>query len=176
MRDRVVRILLAAGLLVTLYAAAWLWPTLPDTPPIQGLHGAPEPLWPAFMDPELAWLEMDADILARVALEEDPSAAASVMWVVINRARERPSPVLLETVATPGAFHGLRERTPLRTPWDRRQWDRLQAIAWDVLLGLQADPTGGATHFHRTGTWTPPWAPQEAQWVSRGAHVFYRGA
>ena len=123
-------------------------------------------------DPELSWLEMDADILARVALEEDPSAAASVMWVVINRADGG----LLETVATPGAFHGLRERTPLRTPWDRRQWDRLQAIAWDVLLGLQADPTGGATHFHRTGTWTPPWAPQEAQWVSRGAHVFYRGA
>lgn len=164
------RVGLAAALLVAAYALAWLWPTLPPTPAYQGLHGGPEEVGPAYPDPELAWLEMDADILARVALEEDPHAAAAVMWVVLNR---RAPGQLLEEVATPEGFHGLRQLSPVVTPWDHRRWGRLQETARSVLLGLVADPTGGADHFHRHGSWTPPWAPQAASWVHLGRSCFY---
>lgn len=146
----------------------WHYGRLVCLPEVPDPRPAP-PSWAPAMDPETAWLEMDADLLARVALEEDPRAAAAVMWVVINRADGR----LLEEVATPKAFHGLRHRTRLVTPWDLRRWGRLQETAWKVLLGLLPDPTGGADHFHRAGTWTPPWAPEAASWRILGSHAFY---
>jgi len=172
---RLCRVTLGVGLLVALYAAAWILPdeVLPEAPECYLSATWTGCGWEygsvVCFDPELAWLEMDVDILAGVALNEDPTAPAAVMWVVLNRAEGQ----LLETVATPAAFHGLREETPIVTPWDRRRWARLREVAWDVLLGLRNDPTGGARHFHRRGTWTPPWAPERASWVSLGAHHFY---
>lgn len=43
-----------------------------------------------------------------------------------------------------------------------------------VLQGLVPDPTSGATHFHRVGTWVPPWAPGPARRRTFGSHEFYR--
>ena len=138
----------------------------------------------------IAWLEMDADVLADVALGEDPNALAAVMWTVINRQRSStlwdstPYEPLIEQVVQSGHAYGTMKRGRFipagsqapKSRWKHRRmaWEFAQTMAWDVLLGLQPDPTGGATHFHRRGTWTPSWAPERAQWIRRGAHEFYR--
>lgn len=129
-----------------------------------------------------AQLDMDARLLAGLALGEDPDAPVAVMWVARNRAAGRP---VLEAVTERQAF-GTVLRGRFRPSWSldptRRSRHplyatalaRAEVLARGVLSGAIQDPTGGATHFHRRGTWIPPWAPEEDVWTDLGAHAFYR--
>jgi hypothetical protein len=136
-------------------------------------------------DPLEAWREMDVDVLADVALGEDPDAVAAVAWTVLNRSRESGRILALEvrrgraygTVAG-GRFLPAWSQVPGRR-WIRYypgEWWRARRIARAVLEGRLPDPTGGATHFHREETWVPPWAPEPTEWVLIGQHAFYEEA
>jgi len=150
------------------YALAWWFtfhlvaqPDLPD--PCRAEQAAT-------FDPVAAWTEMDADVLAAVAKVEDPEAGAAVMWTVVNRDGGHD---LAAAAARPHQY----------APWLGRRWrhrlDRAQLadlryLALRVLAGEVPDPTRGATHFHRRGTWTPPWAPHRRAWRDFGSHHFYK--
>lgn len=168
------RRLLAAAILV--YVGVLLaeprFETWPDPPP--PVPGAEE-------GPLEAWREMDADVLADVALGEDPDAVEAVAWTVLNRARL--SGRLVEQEVQDGHAYGSVvgdrwvpswRRAPGRrwrgAPWE---WRRAVETALRVLRGEVPDPTRGATHFHRHGTWAPPWAPAPSQWEDVGQHHFY---
>lgn len=138
---------------------------------------------PTIVDAHEAQLEDDARRLADVAMGEDRDAAVAVMWVVLNRAGGRP---VLEAV-TEGRAFGSMIRGRFHPSWSLDPYDRwrhpmsvaemhrLEGVAQAILLGYIPDPTGGATHFHRIGTWTPPWAPTRDEWTRHGVHVFYVG-
>jgi hypothetical protein len=150
------------------------------------LPGVPDPLpaAPALVlpHPEDAWLEMDAALLADVALGEDPEALEAVMWTVLNRRQFDGQ--LLEVVIQHRQSYGSVRKGRFWPSWGRvpgsrwrtrpRTWARALEAAYGVLLGFSPDPTRGATHFHRRGTWTPPWAPAPAGWTLWGSHHFYR--
>lgn len=149
------------------------WPTVRDQrpgPQVISLPGADEAL-----------LEADAGTVAALAVAEDPGAVEAVAWVVLNRAREGRKTVL-EVVGARrqfGTTRGGRWRAswPRSSTWRRRHAELIQdAIrrARPVLEGRIADPTGGSTCFHRSGTWTPPWAPHARSWRRFGSHWFYR--
>lgn len=138
---------------------------------------------PTVTDAVQAQLEDDALLLADVAMGEDRDAAVAVMWVVLNRANGRP---ILEAVTEGhafgsmirGEFHPSWTMDPYerwRHPLSIAELHRFEGIAQAILLGYIPDPTGGATHFHRVGTWTPPWAPSRDEWERYGRHVFYVG-
>jgi hypothetical protein len=124
---------------------------------------------------------MDGLVLAGVALGEDRDAAVAVMWTVLNRAKGRP---IIEAI-TEGHAYGTMKGGEFLPSWSLdpyRRWShplshaelrRLEGVAQAVLLGYIKDPTGGATNFHRVGTWTPPWAPSRDEWEQYGRHVFY---
>lgn len=125
--------------------------------------------------------EADAEVLAQLATAEDPEAPAAVAWVVLNRAGCRPpglsgcrAPVL-EVVRARRQF-GTSLRGVWRAAWSPRGESsvRARAVVSAVLQGLVADPTDGATCFHRVGTWVPPWAPARGRWKVLGSHAFYR--
>ena len=117
----------------------------------------------------------DAALLAMVAKTEDPQAGEAVMWTVINRARATGR-TPREEATRPRAYHGLETSRADWTAGDRAQLARLERRAAAVLAGRVPDPTGGATHFHRVGSWTPAWAPGEESWTRLGSHAFYRAA
>lgn len=135
-----------------------------------------------------ALIEMDAALLGAVAKQEDAEAAEAIAWVVLNRAGCEIGPKGYAcarpflTVVTEGRAFGTWLSGRWRPSWGRR-WthalDRAQLAQVEgdvaaVLLGYVPDPTGGATHFHRLGTWVPPWAPAPSEWRTFGAHAFYR--
>jgi spore germination cell wall hydrolase CwlJ-like protein len=127
-----------------------------------------------------AELEADAFLLAQLATGEDPRAGAAVAWVALNRSGCRVAPLrcrepLLRTVSAHRQFGTVRRGVwhPAWTPSSPARSD-VQREVWRVLLGAVPDPTGGATHFHRLGTWTPPWAPSRRAWRVHGSHAFYR--
>jgi len=171
-----------------LAGAGWVTVAMAMVIPLAMLDGAdlPKPkhhyhAWPK-VHPVDAWMEMDADLLADVALGEDSEALAAVMWVVLNR--RKPGEALEATIQNGQAFGSMRGGR-FRPSWHRvpgRRWARFypghwaqaQETAWDVLLGLSDDPTGGADHFHRAGTWRPSWAPPRGFWTLVGSHHFYR--
>lgn len=180
---------LAVGLALWAQVDAW-WrapsPPIITRPVIIMATGIPM----AVGDPVGAWLEMDVDVLADVALGEDPWALAAVMWTVVNRAGcptlpGAPCAELLEAVVRRGQAYGSVRRGRFRRSWSSRPgafWARFRPRRWaeareralSVLLGRVPDPTGGADHFHRRGTWRPPWAPDAACWRDVGRHHFYR--
>ncbi len=162
---------------VALGVGAWLYPE----PPLPSITAKIATMAMVDPDPELLWVEMDADLLADVAMGEDPDALAAIMHVVLNR-RQGDEP--LEYTIQNGRAFGTRRAGRFYPAWSRTpgarwarfypgQWANAQGVAWRVLLGLQGDPTGGADHFHRRGTWTPSWAPQDSTWVLVGSHFFY---
>jgi spore germination cell wall hydrolase CwlJ-like protein len=129
--------------------------------------------------PDDATLEMNATLLAAVARAEDPNAPAAVMWVVRNRARAWHRNDLFRAVFDGESF-GTRKKLggawePIRTNWPRNaRMIQLESLAIQVLLGKRKDPTGGATNFHRVGTWEPPWAPPLNMRKVFGSHYFYK--
>jgi hypothetical protein len=152
----------------------------------------PEVVQPTMFEPDTtiylpdvldATFEMDAALLATVARAEDPRAPTAVMWVVLNRAAKYHDGDIYAAVMTGESFGTLRvweEGQPAEWRRIRLNWPRnhrqiqLEDLAYKVLLGFVHDPTGGATHFHRMGTWEPPWAPPLAQRQIFGSHYFYQ--
>lgn len=162
--------------LTAMLRVAW-WPDeLPQSPtPVW-----PEPLSGPSYNAVDALLEMDAALLRDLAMGEDPRAPVAVVWVALNRARcggtdfldcDRP---IVEAVTSGRAF-GTWKRGQWRPSW-AREWNApdVEGAVYAVMLGYVPDPTGGATHFHRAGTWTPPWAPKRDQWEMHGSHWFYK--
>lgn len=136
---------------------------------------------PAMPSADRALLEADAQLLAELAVAEDPLAVAAVTWVVVNRSRASSRPLLAEVVAH--RQFGTRIRGRWFASWPRTsRWRKAHALKVAaalevvrlVLGGQLPDPTGGATAFHRLGTWTPPWAPGPTRWKVLGRHSFYR--
>ncbi len=153
----------------------------------------PEPPSIVALDPDIGWLEMDLDVLADVALGEDPNALHAVMWTVLNRRSEAlagrrwdstPIAPILEQVVQSGRAYGTMWGGSFRPAWSQdpakrwryqpRRWQTARHIALIILTGHSEDPTGGATHFHRRFTWRPPWAPDRAEWIDVGSHHFYQ--
>jgi len=138
-------------------------------------------------DAEFGRMEMDVNLLAEIAMAEDPIAGSAVMWVIVNRSQESGCPLLAEVIRE-RAFGTHRTWSDGRHEWrpawwpgkqwshplDRAMLRRLRRLAWGVLLGEVPDPTGGSTHFHATGTWRPSWAPDPDTWVEVGRSQFYR--
>lgn len=179
-RVRKLRYLLALSL--GLYAAF----TLGYVPAALPTPSTPTTLeLPAYQIPtaDEAWFTMDADLLANMARGEDPKAVEAVTWVALNRAGCEAAPDFLRCerpiaeVVTEGRAFGTMKNGVFIPSWTR-DWDdpevegRVQAI----LYGYVPDPTGGSTHFHRRGTWTPPWAPKPQAWQQFGSHWFYKEA
>ncbi len=54
-----------------------------------------------------------------------------------------------------------------------RAWERSQAVARHVMLGLAPSVTNGATHYHADYV-SPYWAPQLVHTDTIGTHIFYR--
>jgi hypothetical protein len=174
-------LLLAVGVLVVA-----LTHSEPPLPPIANPGGS---VWeaPSYLPshPDDATLEMDARLLASLALAEDPQAPAAVMWTAVNRARACGCS-LLEAITT-GQAYGTTKRWSSGTvewrpswgrkwssAWAHQKLDQFEVLAYRVLTGLDPDPTYGATHFHRRGTWEPPWAPPLTARLLLGSHYFYR--
>lgn len=141
---------------------------------------AARPDVPARVDAGAAELEADAFLLAQLATGEDPRAPVAVAWVALNRAGCQVAPLrcrvpLLQIVSARRQFGTIKGGAwyPAWTPGSFARTD-VQAEVWKVLRGAAPDPTGGATHFHRVGTWTPPWAPARRSWRVYGSHAFYR--
>jgi hypothetical protein len=174
------RVAAAALLIASISTSAVFAPVdLPDvrrTPTVERTHQI------ATIHPDDARLEMDARLLASVARAEDPEAPTAVMWVVKNRAIHWYRGDLTRAVTDGEAFGTRYTRGPNAGKWVpiSLNWPRtprmmeLEALAYKVLLGQRRDPTGGATHFHRVGTWEPPWAPPLNMRKVFGAHYFYK--
>lgn len=58
-------------------------------------------------------------------------------------------------------------------PTESRAWDQALRLARRSLLGLEEDPTGGATHYHATYV-RPRWASVFEDTARIGQHIFYR--
>lgn len=152
---------------------AWMSTSCP--PPALRSEPAPAPVAELRYSAEVGEAEMDINLLADVAMAEDPSAGVAVMWTIINRSRESGRSYL--DVVSDGEYHGYQTVDSWRRwrhPLDRAEVIRLRETARLILLGLVPDPTRGATHFHALGTWLPPWAPGPRARVDVGASTFYR--
>jgi hypothetical protein len=180
---RIKRARYALALLVSIYVAWMIGYVAPSPPDIR----TPTTIsLPSYRIPEAteAQLVMDADLLANMARGEDPNAIDAVTWVALNRAGcefledskydcDRP---ILEVV-TEGRAFGTMKNGRFIPSWTR-DWNdpEVEGRVYVILYGLMPDPTGGSTHFHRIGTWTPTWAPPAREWQRFGSHAFYREA
>lgn len=179
MAQRFLRIGVALAAALLAIFAPWCAPDacLPRLEPYRGPIFEP----PAAPDALSAQLAMDRDLLADLALGEDPEALAAVMWTAVNRSRESGRPLFHEV--RNGRAYGTRRAGRWLPAWrwqpGRRwrhypaDWARAQRVAERVLRGELPDPTAGATHFHRAGTWIPSWAPPPGEWTRVGSHEFY---
>ena len=61
----------------------------------------------------------------------------------------------------------------LKTPPMGRNWERAKTIAAHVLMNLNVDSTGGATHYHATYV-DPIWSAGLIKTDKIGMHIFYR--
>lgn len=181
----------AANVAVLIIAALLPIPMESGMPPVSepALFRAPEPEAP---EAGAAWVEMDAAILAGLATAEDPHAAGAVSWVLLNRAgctflTDAPPPAyscarsLMAEATARHAFGTIRVWPGDTEPSWRPAWypgrpaaPGAELTAAAILAGSLPDPTGGATHFHRVGTWVPPWAPHPRARQRFGSHEFYR--
>ena len=159
-------------------------------PPLPYVATTSASVWeaPALVVPHAddAAMQMDAHLLASLALAEDPHAPAAVMWTALNRSQACGCS-LLEVITT-GEAYGTRKRwvntgrvewrpswgRTWHTAWAQQKLDQFEVLAYMVMIGMKHDPTGGATHFHRRGTWEPPWAPPLTARLLLGSHYFYR--
>ncbi len=103
-----------------------------------------------------------------------------VMAVIRNRAGGNPE-LFTRTVLQRYQFSALNDITSGRTSLWRaiqrakkdRMWSAALQIVDDAVLDSWHDPTGGATHYTRTGERTR-WTRSLARTTTIGAHSFYR--
>ena len=102
---------------------------------------------------------------------------AAVGHVVMNRVRSSAFPGDVCAVIRQGGEAG-----PCQFSWwcdgrsdvatDRAEYDRVVAVARDILQGKLSDPTNGANMFHNLGV-TPSWAKAAKLRARIGEQVFY---
>lgn len=104
----------------------------------------------------------------------------SVMSVIRNRAHGQPE-LFMPTVVRPKQFSALNQHTAGRETLARMvaraqrdaMWPTALQIVDEAVQDAWDDPTGGATHYTRTGERTS-WTRSLAKTVTIGAHSFYR--
>jgi spore germination cell wall hydrolase CwlJ-like protein len=124
--------------------------------------------------------ELVATCLILEAASQGDFGMRGVMAVVRNRARGLPE-LFAPTVLRPKQFSAFNQATSGREPLARliarakrdRMWPTALTIVDDALRVDWHDPTGGATHYTRTGERTA-WTRSLANTVTIGAHAFYR--
>jgi hypothetical protein len=175
------RILAISLLSAVSMASSAQFAPLPD---VKNIHKVSSPIQAREVHALDATFEMDVSLLATVALAEDMKAPTAVMWVVRNRARAWHRGSLLAAV-TFGESFGTRKVWIPGQPSEWRPIDlkgfpnhplrkSFENTATLILLNRLKDPTGGATNFHRIGSWDPPWAPELSNRRIFGSHYFYR--
>lgn len=138
----------------------------------------------SFEIPKYALSEWEREIVAACLILEAANQGdygmRGVMAVIRNRARGLPE-LFAQTVLREKQFTALNKLTSGRESWWRlirraqrdRMWDTALQIVDDATLDTWRDPTGGATHYTRTGERTS-WTRSLARTVTIGRHAFYR--
>lgn len=124
--------------------------------------------------------ETVAACLVLEAANQGDFGMRSVMSVIRNRARGQPE-LFAPTVLRPKQFSALNQLTAGRETLARVvgrarrdvMWSTALRIVDDAVHDAWHDPTGGATHYTRTGERTP-WTRSLAKTVTIGSHSFYR--
>lgn len=124
--------------------------------------------------------ETVAACLVLEAANQGDFGMRSVMSVIRNRARGQPE-LFAPTVLRPKQFSALNQLTTCRETLARTisrarrdaMWSTALRIVDESVHEAWHDPTGGATHYTRTGERTP-WTRSLAKTVTIGSHSFYR--
>lgn len=124
--------------------------------------------------------ETVAACLVLEAANQGEHGMRSVMAVIRNRARGLPE-IFALTVLRPKQFSALNLHTSGQESLWRviqrakrdRTWPLALALVEESLDDRWQDPTGGATHYTRTGERTP-WTRRLAKTAIIGEHAFYR--
>jgi spore germination cell wall hydrolase CwlJ-like protein len=124
--------------------------------------------------------ETVAACLVLEAANQGDFGMRSVMSVIRNRARGQPE-LFMQTVLRPKQFSALNQLTAGRETLARTlararrdaMWPTALKIVDESVHDAWHDPTGGATHYTRSGERTP-WTRSLAKTVTIGAHSFYR--
>ena len=137
-----------------------------------------------FQIPKYSLTSLERETVAACLILEAASQGdygmRSVMSVIRNRARGLPE-LYSPTVLREKQFSALNKVTSrqesLRQAINRAKRDRMWPVALkivdDAVKDEWHDPTGGATHYTRTGERTH-WTRRLAKTVTIGAHSFYR--
>jgi N-acetylmuramoyl-L-alanine amidase len=139
----------------------------------------------------LADMETFARTIWGEARGESEEGQAAVAWVMRNRvmaarafiARQKRAHPLYGDGTLTGACRAPRQFSAwnvedvnraklLQTDFQNTDYCRAFAIACEVWGGLMADPTSGATHYHRSDI-EPKWAKAMQATALIGAHMFY---
>lgn len=155
-----------------------------DPPPVPVLSFEAPPPLVSFSVPKYTLTARERELLAAClvleAANQGEFGMRSVMAVIRNRARGFPE-LFAPTVLRAKQFSALNSVTAGRESLARilarakrdRMWPSALSIVDDALHESWADPTGGATHYTRTGERTP-WTRSLAKTVIIGGHSFYR--
>ncbi len=152
--------------------------------PVPQLDLEPTPPTISFSIPKYTLTPLERETVAAClvleAANQGDFGMRSVMAVIRNRARGLPE-LFAPTVLRAKQFSALNTVTAGRESLARilarakrdRTWPTALAIVDDALHESWNDPTGGATHYTRTGERTP-WTRSLAKTATIGAHSFYR--
>lgn len=124
--------------------------------------------------------ELVAACLVLEAASQGERGMRGVMAVIRNRSHGKPE-LFATTVMREKQFSALNKLTSgretlwrtLRRAQHDRMWSTALTIVDDATQDTWKDPTGGATHYTRTGEHTP-WTRALARTVTIGRHAFYR--
>ena len=109
---------------------------------------------------------------------------ASVADVVLNRVQDTRYPSTICGVVYQGKknANGTMKRNACQFSWycdgrsdlvhEDKAWAKSIDLAFDVLMGVTADNTHGATHYYNPSKADPHWAQQYAMTAQHGNHVF----
>lgn len=155
---------------------------LRDPVPITAVEAPKPPV--LFAIPKYALSERERETVAAClvleAANQGDFGMRSVMAVIRNRARGLPE-LFAPTVLRVKQFSALNKLTAGRESLDRvvgrakrdAMWPTALQIVNDALASAWHDPTGGATHYTRTGE-RNRWTRTLARTVTIGEHSFYR--
>ena len=102
----------------------------------------------------------------------------AVANVVLNRVEDRRYPndvcaVVWQPYQFSWTHDGRSDQVRVRTPRERRVWERIVDISVAALTGHVEDPTNGATHYHANYV-RPAWASRLKRLVQIERHIYYR--
>jgi spore germination cell wall hydrolase CwlJ-like protein len=117
------------------------------------------------------------------ARSEGENGMRAVAHVMVNRVGPRFGEDLRSVILAPKQFSAWNMGDPNRplvqnperyakSKEDRITWQAAQRIAYEVLSGVSADPTGGALFYH-TRAVSPSWSRYGVDAHVIGAHIFY---